>query len=175
MIVKDRFTDVIAKNAKGEYIYYYRCSTYKNAPKIQCSAHTIREEILIDILQYILKLFLSIFLEEKEMYFSRQNAIETLQKTLQQQEKKYIQGRKRMLQLFSKDIITESEWTEYCNTEEEILKKIKQQLASQKKEVSNTEKLLINRILVQYFIDTIYIKEQKEIEIVFAFSNPFLL
>ena len=80
-----------------------------------------------------------------------------------------------MLQLFSKDIITESEWTEYCNTEEEILKKIKQQLASQKKEVSNTEKLLINRILVQYFIDTIYIKEQKEIEIVFAFSNPFLL
>ncbi len=164
-----------SKNAKGEYIYYYRCSTYKNAPKIQCSAHTIREEILIDILQYILKLFLSIFLEEKEMYFSRQNTIETLQKTLQQQEKKYIQGRKRMLQLFSKDIITESEWTEYCNTEEEILKKIKQQLASQKKEVSNTEKLLINRILVQYFIDTIYIKEQKEIEIVFAFSNPFLL
>ena len=79
-----------------------------------------------------------------------------------------------MLQIFSKGMITEQEWTQYCMTEEEALKKLKQQLHSEKKQYKNTEKLLIDRILIQYFIDTIYIKQQKEIEIIFPFSNPFL-
>ncbi len=163
-----------SKNTKGEPIYYYRCSTYKNAPKIDCSSHTIREDVLIDILQYILKLFFSVFLEEKEICSAKKNSMELLQKKLLQQQKKYSQGRKRMLQIFSKGMITEQEWTQYCMTEEEALKKLKQQLHSEKKQYKNTEKLLIDRILIQYFIDTIYIKQQKEIEIIFPFSNPFL-
>ena len=153
-----------SKNAKNEKIYYYRCSSYKNAPNIVCTPHTIKESILIDILQYLLNLLFFLFLEDETI---SQDTF-TLQKQLEQEQKKYKEGKRRLLQAFANGIIEQKDMIEYQEQEEKKIKKIKEQFKRYYK------KQELNHLLLHYFVDAIIIEENKKITICFSFCSPFL-
>ena len=155
-----------SKNTKGEKIYYYRCSTYKNAP-IVCSPHTIKEKTLIDILQYILNLLFFLFLEEEKKNITEIQKNES-QKQLEQEQKKYYEGRKRLLQAFVNGVVEQKDIMEYQEQYQEKIKKIKN------KQNNGYRKEELNYILLHYFVDSITIGENKEITISFPFCSPFL-
>ena len=141
-----------SKNAKNEKIYYYRCSSYKNAPNIACTPHTIKEKDLIDILQYLLNLLFFLFLEKN-----------LEEKNIEQ--KKYAEGKKRLLQAFANGIIEQQDILTYQEQSQKKIQKIKK---------SCFKKQELNHILLHYFVDTIIIEEHKKITISFYFSSPFL-
>lgn len=166
-----------SKNVKGEKIYYYRCSSYKNAPKIICTPHTIKEKTLIEILQYILNvLFILFFEKEQKIYIKikKEQNQTILQQQLKQEQKKYSEGKKRLLQAFSNGILEEKDIIEYQKTYQTKIQEIKSSLQHIHNNNTFYDKEKLNRILLHYFIDTIYINENKEIIIYFCFRSPFL-
>ncbi len=166
-----------SNNSKGEKIYYYRCSTYKNASKIICTPHTIKEKTLIDILQYILNILFILFFEKKQQIYiqieEKQNR-QTLQKKLEQEQKKYSEGKKRLLQAFSIGIIEENDMIEYQKAYQKSIQKIQTSLKHIQKNDNFFEEKNLNSILLHHFVDTIYVNENKEIIISFCFCSPFL-
>jgi len=166
-----------SKDIKGEKIYYYRCSNYKGASKMICTPHTIKEKTLIDILQYILNILFILFFEKKQQIYiqieEKQNQ-QTLQKKLEQEQKKYSEGKKRLLQAFSIGIIEENDIIEYQKAYQKSIQKIQTSLKYIQKKDNFFEEKNLNSILLHHFVDTIYINENKEIIISFCFCSPFL-
>lgn len=153
-----------SKNAKNEKVYYYRCSSYKNAPNIACTPHTIKENTLIELLQYLLNLLFFLFLEEKNI--SEDTSI--LHKQLEQEQKKYVEGKKRLLQALANGMIEQQDMLIYQEQMQKKIQKLKEQIKS------SSKKQELNHILLHYFIDTIIIGEDKKITISFSFCSPFL-
>lgn len=155
---------------KGEKVYYYRCSNYKNAPNIACTPHTIKEQVLIDILQYILKLLFEIFDENQNAISIQQNE-QQLQMQLEKEHKKYYEGKKRLLYAFANGMAEESDIIEYQQNYQKNIQSIKKALQSIQ---HNPTEQQLNSILLHYFIESIVIGENNHITISFSFCSPFL-
>lgn len=162
-----------SNDTKRQKMYYYRCSSYKNAPNIACTPHTIKEQVLIDILQYLLKILFELFDENPDIVLIQQNK-QQLQIQLEKEQKKYHEGKKRLLYAFTNGIAEENDIIEYQKNYQKKIQNIEKSLQSiQHKQLYHTEPQL-NSILLHYFIEGILIKENNDITISFSFCSPFL-
>ncbi len=128
---------------------------------------------MIDILQYLLKILFELFDENPDIALIQQNK-QQLQIQLEKEQKKYHEGKKRLLYAFANGIAEENDIIEYQKNYQKKIQNIEKSLQSiQHKQLYHTEPQL-NSILLHYFIEGILIKENNDITISFSFCSPFL-
>lgn len=185
------------KGTKKGYGYYI-CSTYKNYSA--CSKHSIREDVLAKIVYAAIKQQIDVTVEMEKLIQSISDAPIEKNKNFDYQTQKKKQEtelcrvmnyKKNLYQDYKDDLITKYEYIEMKKSYEERYEKIKATIRNIENESINMHESInqenvyfdcfakhkgfyaLNRDLLADLIDVIYVYDNKNVKIKFAFMDPY--
>lgn len=185
-------------NKNGKRYEYYICGTYKKKSKQLCTKHTIKEEILEEIVLQTIKLHIDLLVDvnkiledniNKKMEEVENEKIEKIKKTKKDEVEKVKELKKGLYEDWKNDYITKDEYVEYKKKYEKEIEKINGILNNLDKQENKKENIRIlnkkwienfeisgninklDRDIIMELIDFIEIYENKKITIHFKFMD----
>jgi hypothetical protein len=195
---KRRLAKTINKTRSGMVIYY-KCGTYKQYGKDMCSSHTIREDILNDIVLNTIKNEAKLALKQKDIDILKQLSYNNLKdsddimlSSIMKKLSGLQQEKSNMLRMLAKIVISEEDYIVFHKNmvdeqtryqEQEVQWKDKQ--ARKKHYIEQHDTWImrfinyvdieeITRDILVALIEEINVYEDKQIEIIFKFKSPFI-
>lgn len=185
-------------NKNGKRYEYYICGTYRKKSKQLCTKHTIKEEILEEIVLQTIKLHIDLLVDvnkiledniNKKMEEVENEKIEKIKKTKKGEVEKVKELKKGLYEDWKNDYITKDEYVEYKKKYEKEIEKINGILNNLDKQENKKENIRIlnkkwienfeisgninklDRDIIMELIDFIEIYENKKITIHFKFMD----
>lgn len=185
------------RQTTGKYVYY-SCKTYKTQSKLVCTKHSIREDELTQAVTDAINMQISLIENKKQLIEEIQNAPVTknrvikIEDSLNQKEleiDKINRIRDGLYMDWKTGDITRDDYARLRETQDTQLSTLRESLKSLKSELETIQNELntdspifqmfkkekridtIDRGLLIEFIEQIYIKENKKIEIKFKFAD----
>lgn len=185
-------------NKNGKRYEYYICGTYRKKSKQLCTKHTIKEEILEEIVLQTIRLHIDLLVDankiledniNKKMEEVENEKIEKIKKTKKDEVEKVKELKKGLYEDWKNDYITKDEYVEYKKKYEKEIEKINGILNNLDKHENKKENIRIlnkkwienfemsgninklDRDIIMELIDFIEIYENKKITIHFKFID----
>lgn len=185
-------------NKNGKRYEYYICGTYRKKSKQLCTKHTIKEEILEEIVLQTIRLHIDLLVDvnkiledniNKKMEEVENEKIEKIKKTKKDEVEKVKELKKGLYEDWKNDYITKDEYVEYKKKYEKEIEKINGILNNLDKHENKKENIRIlnkkwienfemsgninklDRDIIMELIDFIEIYENKKITIHFKFMD----
>lgn len=185
-------------NKNGKRYEYYICGTYRKKSKQLCTKHTIKEEILEEIVLQTIRLHIDLLVDvnkiledniNKKMEEVENEKIEKIKKTKKDEVEKVKELKKGLYEDWKNDYITKDEYVEYKKKYEKEIEKINGILNNLDKQENKKENIRIlnkkwienfemsgninklDRDIIMELIDFIEIYENKKITIHFKFMD----
>ena len=185
-------------NKNGKRYEYYICGTYRKKSKQLCTKHTIKEEILEEIVLQTIRLHIDLLVDvnkiledniNKKMEEVENEKIEKIKKTNKDEVEKVKELKKGLYEDWKNDYITKDEYVEYKKKYEKEIEKINGILNNLDKQENKKENIRIlnkkwienfemsgninklDRDIIMELIDFIEIYENKKMTIHFKFMD----
>lgn len=185
-------------NKNGKRYEYYICGTYRKKSKQLCTKHTIKEEILEEIVLQTIRLHIDLLVDvnkiledniNKKMEEVENEKIEKIKKTKKDEVEKVKELKKGLYEDWKNDYITKDEYVEYKKKYEKEIEKINGILNNLDKQENKKENIRIlnkkwienfemsgninklDRDIIMELIDFIEIYENKKMTIHFKFMD----
>lgn len=185
-------------NKNGKRYEYYICGTYRKKSKQLCTKHTIKEEILEEIVLQTIRLHIDLLVDankiledniNKKMEEVENEKIEKIKKTKKDEVEKVKELKKGLYEDWKNDYITKDEYVEYKKKYEKEIEKINGILNNLDKHENKKENIRIlnkkwienfemsgninklDRDIIMELIDFIEIYENKKMTIHFKFMD----
>lgn len=185
-------------NKNGKRYEYYICGTYRKKSKQLCTKHTIKEEILEEIVLQTIRLHIDLLVDvnkilegniNKKMEKVENEKIEKIKKTKKDEVEKVKELKKGLYEDWKNDYITKDEYVEYKKKYEKEIEKINGILNNLDKHENKKENIRIlnkkwienfemsgninklDRDIIMELIDFIEIYENKKMTIHFKFMD----
>ena len=185
-------------NKNGKRYEYYICGTYRKKSKQLCTKHTIKEEILEEIVLQTIRLHIDLLVDvnkiledniNKKMEKVENEKIEKIKKTKKDEVEKVKELKKGLYEDWKNDYITKDEYVEYKKKYEKEIEKINGILNNLDKQENKKENIRIlnkkwienfemsgninklDRDIIMELIDFIEIYENKKMTIHFKFMD----
>ena len=185
-------------NKNGKRYEYYICGTYRKKSKQLCTKHTIKEEILEEIVLQTIRLHIDLLVDvnkiledniNKKMEEFENEKIEKIKKTKKDEVEKVKELKKGLYEDWKNDYITKDEYVEYKKKYEKEIEKINGILNNLDKQENKKENIRIlnkkwienfemsgninklDRDIIMELIDFIEIYENKKMTIHFKFMD----
>jgi len=178
---------------------YYKCGSYKQFGKNYCSSHSIREELLNEIVLNSIRAQAHASLDNQDMSrlidsldVNIQNDNRKEMDTLKSKQESIARYKKKAYEDFVDEILRKEEYLCYKKEYEQEENRIKEQVGALKEKSFHLDEEIVKhneyiRQFIQYFdvpeltreimvelIEYIKIHDNKEIDIKFKFDSPFL-
>ena len=185
-------------NKNGKRYEYYICGTYRKKSKQLCTKHTIKEEILEEIVLQTIRLHIDLLVDvnkiledniNKKMEEVENEKIEKIKKTKKDEVEKVKELKKGLYEDWKNDYIKKDEYVEYKKKYEKEIEKINGILNNLDKQENKKENIRIlnkkwienfemsgninklDRDIIMELIDFIEIYENKKMTIHFKFMD----
>ena len=176
--------------------YNYYCSTYKHISENECTKHMIRSEVLDNIVLKAIKHQIKLYLHlnkaiESLKILNSNNEIKNIINRIENEIKEKRKLKQKLYEDWKLSLISKDDYLNYVDGVEKTINVLNNRLKKYTKQLEEEERLnsnielfnrinefknisILNKDIVDEFIDKIYVHENNEIEIVFRYQDEYM-